>query len=173
VVLFPPALREVEAVRRRWDPVMAARIAAHVTIVHDVTDHDRADAALRAAAASTAPIELTLTRAAHWGATARGVYLAVEPHDRGIDSLHRALVDVEDPRWLRIGYRPHLTVVHPRYVAEDEAARSWAELSGWTPRRRVRVERVAVVEMDADGWKTVAQVVLAGRTASPGRPMVP
>jgi hypothetical protein len=35
-MLFPvgPALAEVEALRRAWDPAMAARFAAHVTLVY-------------------------------------------------------------------------------------------------------------------------------------------
>lgn len=172
VVLFPSSdeLAELEAVRRRWDPVMAARIAAHVTLVHDVTDRRRCDELLAAAARATAPIEMTLTTTARWGASTRGIYLAIERHDDGIDTLHDALAPVEDARWLRFGYRPHVTVVHARYTDPATADAAWAELADWSPNVRVRVDRVAVIEMHDTGWATVAEVPLAASSGSPAIP---
>src|SRR5215218_8241034 len=41
VVLFlrGPVAERVDAIRRHWDPVMTGRIDAHVTLVHQATDH--------------------------------------------------------------------------------------------------------------------------------------
>ena len=49
IVLFvpPPVAARVDEIRRRWDPVMTARIGAHITLVHDVVDHERARRARR------------------------------------------------------------------------------------------------------------------------------
>ena len=43
VVLFvpPPVSVAIDEIRMRWDPVMCARIGAHITLVHDVVHHDR------------------------------------------------------------------------------------------------------------------------------------
>lgn len=161
--MFPPpaAVADIESIRARWDPVMAARIAAHLTIVHDVVDRRRADAALAAVAAATRPFPMRLTEAARWG-PARGIYLRVEDPACAVAGLHDALAPVENPGWLRHGFRPHVTVVHGRYVTAADAEAAWRALNGWTVDREVLVDRVAVAEMDTDGWITVDEVPLLG-----------
>ncbi|MGH9271676.1 MAG: 2'-5' RNA ligase family protein, partial [Ilumatobacteraceae bacterium] len=113
VVLFVrgPVAAAIDEVRRRWDPVMAGRIDPHVTLVHDITDHEAATCRVAALAASTPPVELTLTHAGCWADTAAyGVYLGVDDPTGAVHALHDALADLEEPRWAGLEFRAHLTL---------------------------------------------------------------
>jgi len=92
IVLFvpPPVAARVDGIRRRWDPVMTARIGAHITLVHDVVDHDRAQV-LVAAAARSAPFTIRLTHADRWGRSANGIYLHVDDPAGGVAGLQEQL----------------------------------------------------------------------------------
>lgn len=158
VVLFvpPPVGTAIDEIRERWDPVMRARIGPHVTLVHDVVDHDRATESVASAAALAEPFTIRLTDAAHWGKTAYGVYLHVEDPTGGVTSLHAQLAPLEEPRWARVPFRAHCTLVHSRTTEPTVAARAWAELDGFSAGWDVELTAVDIVEMDArTGWRTV------------------
>ena len=163
VVLFLPedVEREVDAIRRRWDPVMAGRIDAHLTVVHDVTDVGQAHSLAEAVATRLPAFQITLTGAACWGPARWGIYLGVEDHDGGVLALHDALGAVEDPRWLRTPFRPHVTLVHGRTVTEDEAEAAWAELCGHVASLTARIDAVHVVESRPGGWVAIDGFPLA------------
>src|SRR4051794_10307551 len=93
IVLFltGPVGVELDTIRTRWDPVMCARIGVHITLVHDVNDHERAAELVSAAAASTRPFTVRLGRAATWGRPAWGVYLHVEDRSGSLTSLQSQL----------------------------------------------------------------------------------
>ena len=163
VVLFvpPPVSVAVDEIRMRWDPVMCGRIGAHITLVHDVVDHDRAHHLVAATAASTAPFTVTLTSTDHWGRAAHGVYLHVEDPGGGIAALHARLAVLEEPRWARVAFRAHCTLVHSRTTESTVAARAWAELEGYHAGWGVEVPAIDIIEMDdATGWRSVEQFVL-------------
>lgn len=156
---------EVDAIRRRWDPVMAGRIDAHLTVVHDVQDLDQAHELVEAAASRTAPFEITLTETACWGPPKWGIYLGVDDHHGGVQTLHDELAALEDPRWLRTPYRPHVTLVHGRTVEEDTAERAWAALCSLPAGWRCRIDAVHVVESRPGGWVTIDGFDLASDPA--------
>lgn len=168
IVLFPPIedLVEVEAIRRRWDPEMTARVGPHVTLVHDVTDVARADDLLASVAASAASLELTLTTTACWGTAPNGIYLGVDDDAGAVRALHDALAPIEEPRWLRHPFRPHLTLVHGRTVDDDTAEAAWAALRDHKFGVRTWLDRISVIEMDDDGWTIVDEVELGADDAS-------
>lgn len=147
--------REVDEIRRRWDPVMAARIDAHLTVVHDVTDLHQAHELVRAAAQQVKGFEVTLTATACWGPPAWGIYLGIEDHHGGVRGLHDALAPIEDPRWLRTPFRPHVTLVHGRTVTAERAEEAWAELVSFAAGWRARIEAVHLVESRPGGWVTI------------------
>lgn len=163
VVLFlpPPVERLIDDIRHRWDPVMAGRIDAHVTLVHDLADHDLARHRLGRVARDVACFDLTLTTTACWGPAKWGIYLHVDDHDGGVWALHDQLADVEDPRWLRGTFRPHVTLVHGRTVSEETAERAWAELESFRADARARITSVCVVESRPAGWHTIDRFDLA------------
>jgi len=162
-VLFPPGatVADLEALRRRWDPVMAARIDAHVTLVHDVTDHSRTNDLVATAAAATEAFSVRLTDVARWG-PARGIYIGIDDSSASVTALHEVVAPLESPGWLRHGFRPHVTIVHGRYVLPETAEEAWVAMRTWRAARDVAFDRVSVIEMDVDGWTTVAEVALTG-----------
>lgn len=171
VVLFlPPEIEQlVDEIRHRWDPLMAARIDAHLTLIHDVQDHGALGDTLVRAAATTPPFELTLTTTGCWGPAKWGIYLAVDDHDGGVWALHEALAPIEDPRWLRGTFRPHVTLLHGRTVTEDAADAAWAELEHFVADQRVRIDEVCVVESHPGRWEVFDRFVLGTDVSLPSR----
>lgn len=164
VVLFLTGEVEesIDAIRRQWDPTMAGRIDAHVTLVHDVADGVAVGDRLAAAAAEVAPFQLTLTTAACWGPAKWGIYVGVDDHDGGVWGLHDRLADLEDPRWLRGTFRPHVTLVHGRTVSEEAAEAAWVELEGFRADACTSVDAVCVIESRPGGWHVVDRFELTG-----------
>ena len=66
VHLPDPTAALVDEIRCRFDPIMAARIDAHLTLVHDVTDRTRV-AELVSRAIDREPFRVRLTHADRWG----------------------------------------------------------------------------------------------------------
>jgi 2'-5' RNA ligase len=164
VVLFvpPPAGPAIDEIRERWDPVMRARIGPHITLVHDVVDHARATADVAAVAAAMTRVRARLTAAAHWGQAAYGVYLGVEDPTGGIAALQAQLAALEEPRWARVPFRAHCTLVHSRTTEPTIAARAWAELDGFVAGWDVELAAIDVIELDdRAGWRTVERYDLA------------
>jgi len=171
VVLFldDAASIAVDEIRMRWDPVMCGRIGGHITLVHDVVDHELALTRVAAVASSTAPFAIRLTDTAHWGESAFGVYLHVDDPTGGVMSLHKQLADLEEPRWARVSFRAHCTLVHSRTTAPTVAARAWAELDGFHAGWDVAIAAVDIVELDeATGWRTVERFALRHPDEVPG-----
>jgi 2'-5' RNA ligase len=161
LLLTEPARAAVDEIRLRWDPVMCGRIGAHITLVHDVVDHARASAVVAAVAAGAGPFTVRLTDTAHWGQSAHGVYLHVDDPAGGVAALHAQLADLEEPRWARVTFRAHCTLVHSRTTEPTVAARAWAELDGFHAGWDVGIDAVDIVEMDElTGWRTVERFEL-------------
>ena len=158
-----PLSREVAAmvdeIRKRFDPVMAARIDPHITLVHEVVDHDRAGV-LVGAVADSARFTVQLTCAELWGPARYGIFLDVEDPSGGLGTLYETLRDVETPGWARVEYRPHVTLVHGRTVTEDEAEQAWSALAGFVAGWEAEVAAVDVVELVEPRWELVRRAVL-------------
>jgi 2'-5' RNA ligase len=152
---------ELDDIRSRWDPVMCARIGAHITLVHDVKDPVRAARLAAEAAASTGPFNVRLGPGATWGKAAWGVYLHVDDPTGTVTSLHAQLASLEDSRWARVPYRAHVTLVHSRTTPAAIAAEAWAALDGFDPAWDAEVEAIDVVELVEPAWRTVERYSLA------------
>jgi 2'-5' RNA ligase len=160
VVPVPLAIAAlVNEIREQFDPVMAARIDPHITLVHEVVDHDRADE-LVAAVAARAPFTVQLTRAELWGPARYGIFLDVDDPDGVLGALHGLMREVETPGWARVDYRPHVTLVHGRTVTEDAAERAWATLDGFVAGWHVEVASIDVIELVEPRWELVRRAVL-------------
>jgi 2'-5' RNA ligase len=164
IVLFvpPPVCEQLDEIRRRWDPVMCGRIGCHITLVHDVTDHDRATELVAEVAARTAPFTVRLGAAAHWGKSAWGVYLHVDDPHGVVDAVQAQLASLEEARWARVPYRSHVTLVHSRTTPPETAAEAWAALESFDPGWEIDVGAIDIVEMEeATGWCSVERFELA------------
>jgi 2'-5' RNA ligase len=161
VLLVPdPVRHDLDEIRMRWDPVMCGRIGSHITLIHDVTEHERATAAAAEAAASTSPFVVRLGRADRWGPSAWGIYLHVDDPGGGIASLHAQLASLEEPRWARATFRAHVTLVHSRTTASTAADEAWAELDGFDPGWNVEIGAIDIVELREPAWHTVERFEL-------------
>jgi 2'-5' RNA ligase len=152
---------ELDDIRNRWDPLMCARIGAHITLVHDVNEPARAAEVVAAAAASTGPFTVRLGPSATWGKAAWGVYLHVDDPTGTVTSLQAQLASLEDPRWARVPYRAHVTLVHSRTTPAAVAEEAWAALDGFEPAWEVEVEAIDVVELAEPAWRTVERYSLS------------
>jgi 2'-5' RNA ligase len=84
IFVSPDVARPVEDIRRRWDGVMAAQIAAHVTLAYprEAPLAEVLAERLRAVRATVHPFRLRLGGVAHFGRPEDGVYVAVDDHPR-------------------------------------------------------------------------------------------
>jgi len=156
-VFVDPIASDIEARRRRWDPVMAAQIAAHVTVAYprEVADLDDMTERVRAAASSATPFELELGAVVDTGDPDYGVFVEVRDVDGGWARLRDAIAGTErDDR-----RTPHVTLVHPRTSGLGRIA--WGELERLDLRRRVVVRTVAVTGFDGHRWVTTSAHPLA------------
>ena len=160
VIPIPPQVAVlVNEIRQPFDPVMAARIDPHITLVHEVIDHVRAEE-LVGAVADSARFTVQLTRAELWGPARYGIFLDVDDPGGVLGALYEALRDVETPGWARVEYRPHVTLVHGRTVTEDEAERAWAALDGFVAGWQVEVDSIDVIELVEPRWQLIRRAVL-------------
>lgn len=157
----PVAVR-IDDIRRRFDPVMAGRIGAHITLVHDVVDHDRTGDLVASAAAARPPFAVRLTDADRWGPSRYGIYLHVDDHAGGVAELHRLLAELETPAWAKVGFRPHVTLVHGRTVTEETAEAAWSALDGFVADWDVELAAIELIELVEPRWRSVARVELGG-----------
>ena len=132
VAVRPPeaVAAPLERLRARFDPVMAARAPAHVTVVYPEELPDPAVQVARVAAVVRAPFRLRFGEVRREGGW---VHVAVDDLDGGWQDVRDRLVPHGQ---LDVG-PPHLTLVHPRTSSAAEAA--------WRVLRGCRVDRTATV----------------------------
>jgi 2'-5' RNA ligase len=149
--------REAEAARARWDPVMAGRIAAHVTVAYPEEAPDVALLVerLREAAAGHPPFRLCLGDLDCYGRPEAGVYVRVEDVEGGYRRLREALLR---PPFQTHSFPPHVTLVHPRTsLLGPELWRS--ARTGWRE-QAFTVTAVAVTGFDGDRWAVLHRIAL-------------
>ncbi len=150
--------RDVERARSRWDPVMAERIAAHVTLVYpeEAPSLDLLVERLRDAGRRHGPFRLGLGGLACFERPERGVYVSVEDLEGG---YRRLRADVLRPPFRPHAFPPHVTVVHPRTSLrgrecwDDPAPRAW-------PRQEFTVTELTITGFDGVRWTVVDRFAL-------------
>ncbi|OLF14813.1 2'-5' RNA ligase family protein [Actinophytocola xanthii] len=139
VLLDATATGPVQEWRQRWDPVMAAVVPAHLTVVYpeEVADEPLLLRRVESSLATTTPFRLRLGAVVAEADGAGGVFVAVDDLDGGWAALRNALLTAP---MTPADVPPHVTLVHPR--TSRRGAGCWAVLAG----RRVDLE-VAVREV--------------------------
>jgi 2'-5' RNA ligase superfamily len=109
----PAVSGPVEELRRRWDPQMAAQIAAHVTVIYpeEIPGPARLQERAAAAAAETAPFDLETGPAFCDGPPSGGVFLRIHDPDGGLRAFRAAAI----PAGRAISFPPHLTRPGPSW----------------------------------------------------------
>lgn len=159
-----PAARELNEIRRVWDPAMARRIAPHVTVAypHEVDSVDDAVNRLTALARAAEPFDMELLSFTHDGDPDRGVFVELRDlHGRWRELRSHVADDLAD----EMPVRPHITMVHPR--TSNLGARFWASLPPLPTLRTVRFDTVCVTAFDGVRWQTVAEAPLSAKGRSP------
>jgi 2'-5' RNA ligase len=148
----------LEDLRRRLDPRVAQSVPPHITIIYDdeAPDagllHDR----LREACPDFAPLALQLGGVAAFAPPAAGLYVAAQA-DATFDALRaRVLRPPFAPRGPAV--RPHVTLLHPRSVADAPA--DWQCHAGSSPCWRAIVREVTVIQSDGGPWRVRATIPL-------------
>jgi len=154
IFVSPDVARPVEDIRRRWDGVMAAQIAAHVTLAYrrEAPLAEVLAERLRAASGTVRPFRLRLGEVAYFGRPQDGVYVAVDDLDGWLID-HRELegpVNVSSPN----------PVAHAEFMRTLRAA--WGIPIG-LPATRWMLELGALL------LRTETELVLKSRRVVPGR----
>lgn len=142
----------VEALRRRWDPAMAAQIAAHITLVYPQEAPDAALLRERLATVchATAPFRLRLAGVAVFGRAEEGVYVDVQDTQGAFARMHAALVT---PPMEPIVFPPHVTLVHPRTSHLGVAC--WRAQQQCTFDATFEVRAATITGWDGTRWATL------------------
>ena len=161
MIFVPPDVAApLEAVRREWDPDMAAQVAAHVTLVypHEAPDVELLVSRLTGVMLATAPFRLRLGGLACFDRPEGGVYVDVKDLDGGCGRLRDQLLF---PPFRPSAFAPHVTLAHPR------TARRLRELWESSAYRRSNAEfsvtEIALTAFDGTGWQTLQRFPLTGR----------
>jgi len=161
-MLFPTgaALGEVEALRRAWDPAMAAQIAAHITVVYP--DEHPGLAALReriaSVAAGHAPFRIRLGDVRAFPPPDEGcVYLEVLDLDGGFAALREALTV---PPFRPIAFPPHVTIIHPR--TSTRAAEFWRTEARERLALETTIDSIAITSSEGADYAVEARFPLSG-----------
>jgi 2'-5' RNA ligase len=161
-MLFPTgaALGEVEALRRAWDPTMAAQIAAHITVAYP--DEHPGLAALReriaSVAASHAPFRLGLGDVRAFPPPNEGcIYLEVLDIGGGYAALREALTA---PPFRPIAFPPHVTIIHPR--TSRRAAEFWRIETRQREALEITIDSIAITSSDGADYAVEARFPLSG-----------
>jgi 2'-5' RNA ligase len=133
---------------------MARRIDAHVTVVHAVADIDAFSARLDDLAPRLRPLVLWLAGGRCWGEPAQGVYLGVDDPEGAFAELRAAL---GVPTAAAVAYEPHVTLAHPRTVPAPVAIDAWAALQDWTLDERVTLDRLSLIALEGEHWRTLEE----------------
>ena len=139
---------------------MCGRIGAHVTLVHDVIDHERASDLVAAVAAETPPFRMRLTHADRWGPSAYGIYLHVDDPTGTVPAMQSRLAGLEHPSWARVPFRAHCTLVHGRTVDPALAEEAWSALASFEAGLELELSSVDIIELEEPAWRTVERFEL-------------
>jgi 2'-5' RNA ligase len=159
ILLAGAAVERIEAVRRRWDPVMAAQIEAHVTLVYprEAPDVGLLLERLADACAGTRPFALRLGELGCFGRPEGGVYVGVEDPDGACGRLRAAVL--RSP-FQSVSFPLHVTLVHPR--TSPRGRELWERGEPLAFAGEFAVDQVAVTAFDGAAWRAVARFALMG-----------
>ena len=159
----PDVAAPIEALRRAWDPGMAAQIAAHVTLAYpeEAPDQTLLVDRLRTVTAHAAPFRLRLRGLARSRA-ADGVYVVVDDVDGGYRRLRGELLR---PPFHTLDFPPHVTLVHPRTSAR--ASELWAKARNTKLDLTFTASEISATAFEGATWHTIETFKLE-RAHTPG-----
>jgi 2'-5' RNA ligase len=160
-IFLPPEVADsIEAARREWDPVMARRIAAHVTLVYpqEAPNAELLVDRIREASDRVEPFRLRLGDLACSERPEYGVCIKVEDIDGG---YRRMREHVLRPPFHWLAFPAHVTLMHPR---TSRRGREFFGGSGYERQiQEFAVQEIAVTAFDGVVWASRGTYALTGR----------
>lgn len=120
-VLPATVAQPIEALRRRWDPLMADVVPAHLTVAYPEEASDVALLRTRAGevAVHVDPFTMRLGEVSALGGGRGGVIIQAADAEEGWANLRRQLLV---PPFVPSNVAPHVTIAHPRTATDGPAA---------------------------------------------------
>jgi 2'-5' RNA ligase len=160
-IFVPPAAAGPStAARRRWDPVMAAQIDAHVTLAYprEAPSRELLIERLHEVARRVAPFRLQLGRLGYHERPEAAVYVEVVEVDGGYARMREALLGAP---FRPSAHPPHVTIVHPR--TSTRGRECWERGAFAPSESEFTVEDVTVTAFDGARWVVLARCRLEGQ----------
>ncbi len=157
-ILTDDVAHRLQALRVRWDPVMARRIPPHVSLVYPEEADDEALLLRRAAsvAEKTAPFDIFFGDLETDRRGRGGVWFpVVDPSD----TWGRLRTSILAPPFRQLPMRPHATVVHPR--TSDRGPEALVDLKGSSLDGEARITEVLFTETRPSGMEILNHFALA------------
>jgi len=158
-IFMPPELAApIEAARREWDPDMAARIAAHVTLAYpqEAPIPDLLVERVRHSSGHVRPFRLRLGDVGCFERPEGGVYLEVADIDGGYGRMRDEVLRAP---FRSIAVPPHVTLVHPQ--TSRRGPEFWER--GLYPRQDLEftAENITITAFDGVRWIVLMTYALA------------
>jgi 2'-5' RNA ligase len=158
-----PVGAAIDALRRQWDPQMAARIPAHMTLWYAIEAAPLTTLLpeLAAIGRAVAPFRLHIGQAAVWETPQQGIYLKVADRDGGFATLrHLNPLRTADHRMMT----PHITLLHPR-TNGAQGPTAWQTLQHAQFFVDIWIDTIFLIEEGEQQWETIAIFALEGVSA--------
>lgn len=162
-ILSGPVADPVELLRREWDPVMAARARAHISLVYPEEHNDESLLLKRAvdAASRTAPFAITLGEISSEDGGRGGVWYRVKDASRTWSDLRAQLLSAP---FHQLPVEPHVTIVHPR--TSKRGPEALAAISGGRISGEITLDEIVYTETDLSGMRVLYRFRLLGSATS-------
>jgi hypothetical protein len=160
IFVAPEVAGPIEAARQDWDPDMAARIAAHVTVAypHEAPVSDLLVERVREASKNVRPFRLRLGSIGCFEDPEGGVYVNVEDLDGGYRKMRD---EVLRPPFHGIAYPLHVTLIHPQ--TSRRGREFWDSGSYQRRGQDFTVGEVTITAFDGGKWAVLVTYPLACR----------
>ena len=156
-----PTASLVNDVRQRWDPIMAARIDPHVTVLRRIANPESALSTIRRDPRVRA-CRLRLDGVGHAAAGERGgIFVKVVDVAGDLAVLWDALREADNHA--EIQPHPHVTLLHPRTMPPERMDAAWRELAEWQISAEIVIDEIVAIGETTDSWKTIATTSLMSR----------
>jgi hypothetical protein len=185
ILLTGPSATLLESWRRTWDPVMAAVVPAHVTLLYpeevliqELRDEGQATEAMlleprqvEEVVAETAPFRLRLGAVITLDEGHGGVFVAVQDVDGGWAHLRHRLLSLASGTApgttpdLTAGFPPHATIAHPR--TSSQCPECWSACRGRSLSGEFTVTEIAHTTTAAEAFTVEQRYPLLGSRVGP------
>lgn len=158
-VLTGDVAQKVQALRTRWDPVMASRIPPHLSLVYpeETVDESLVLDRVAQAARATPPFEVTLGDLV--GSDRGGVWFWVNDPS---DTWRRLRSTILTPPSISLPHKAHVTVVHPR--TSKQGRKSGGELEGTLIEGDIEIREMLFTETGETGMTILGRFPLLAPT---------